>query len=215
VFLEVAVLASLAGAVLSVFLFAWIAQEMKQGDTMRFDLGGRAWVHQFASPRMTFVMETLSFMGSYVLVAALIVSLLIFWKLRWRRGLTWLTVTMAGATVLDLVLKYAFQRPRPSPFFGGALHSWSFPSGHALSSFCFYVVLAGLLMHRVKPLLLRIVIWCSAAALVAAIGLSRIYLGVHYPSDVIAGYLAATVWVTAMVALDRVRSARRVRKSSS
>lgn len=215
VLLEVAVLASLAGAVLSVFLFAWIAEEMKEGDIMRFDLAGRAWVHQFASPRMTLVMETLSFIGSYVLVAAFIVSLIIFWKRRWRRGLTWLTIAMAGAVVLDLVLKFAFHRPRPSPFYGVALHSWSFPSGHALSSFCFYGVLAGLLIHRVKPLPWRIAIWCAAAALVGAIGLSRIYLGVHYPSDVLAGYLAAAVWVTAMVALDRVRSARHIRKALS
>jgi phosphatidylglycerophosphatase B len=215
VFLEVAVLASLAGAVLSVFLFAWIAEEMREGDIMRFDLAGRVWVHQFVSPRMTLVMEALSFIGSYVLVAAFIVSLIIFWKRRWRRGATWLTISMAGALVLDLTLKFAFHRQRPSPFFGVALHSWSFPSGHSLFSFCFYGVLGGLLIHRVKPLLWRIAIWCFAVALVAAIGISRIYLGVHYPSDVLAGYLAAAVWVTAMVALDRVRSARRVRKSAS
>ena len=215
VFLEVAVLASLACALLSGVLFGWIAQEMREGAIMRFDLAGRAWVHQFFSPRMTFVMETLSFIGSWVLAAAFVVSLIIFWKLRWRRGFTWLTISMAGATVLELALKYAFHRPRPTPFYGVALHSWSFPSGHSLFSFCFFGVLAGLLMHRVKPLLWRIVIWCSSAALVAAIGLSRIYLGVHYPSDVLAGYLAAAVWVTAMVGLDRVRSARRVRKSSS
>src|SRR5258708_23691696 len=117
VFLEVAVLASLAGAVLSVFLFAWIAQEMREGDIMRFDLAGRAWVHQFASPRMTLVMETFSFMGSYVLVATFIISLLIFWKRRWRRGLTWLTISVAGAGVLDLGFNHAFYRFGASPFF--------------------------------------------------------------------------------------------------
>jgi undecaprenyl-diphosphatase len=51
----------------------------------------------------------------------------------------------------------------------------------------------------------RVLIWTLAALLVAAIGLSRVYLGVHYPSDVIAGYLAASLWVSTLVALDRVR----------
>jgi len=209
VFLEVAVLVSLAAAVLSGLLFAWIAEEMTEGSTLRFDLAVRGWVHGFASPGMTVTMKIFSFIGSYVLVAAFVIALLIFWKRRWRRGLTWLLVTMGGALVLDLALKYAFHRPRPVPFFGAAPHSWSFPSGHSLFSFCIYGVLAGLFIARVKSWPLKIAIWCAAAALIGMIGLSRIYLGVHYPSDVLAGYLAAAVWVTAMVSLDRMRSARR------
>ncbi len=209
VFLEVAVLVSLAVAVLSGVLFAFVAQEMVEGSTLRFDLAVRDWVHGFASPGMTATMKAFSFIGSYVLVAAFVIALLIFWKRRWRRGLTWLLVTMGGALVLDLALKYAFHRPRPVPFFGTAPHSWSFPSGHSLFSFCIYGVLAGLFIARVKSWPLKIAIWCAAAALIGMIGLSRIYLGVHYPSDVLAGYLAAAVWVTAMVSLDRVRSARR------
>ena len=209
VFLEVAVLVSLAAAVCSGVAFAWVAQEMVEGSTLRFDLAVRGWVHGFASPGMTVTMKAFSFAGSYVLVAAFAIALLIFWKQRWRRGLTWLLVTMGGALVLDLALKYAFHRPRPVPFFGVAPHSWSFPSGHSLFSFCIYGVLAGLLIARVKSWPLKIAIWCAAAALIGMIGLSRIYLGVHYPSDVLAGYLAAAVWVTAMVSLDRVRSARK------
>jgi undecaprenyl-diphosphatase len=118
---------------------------------------------------------------------------------------------MTGSLVLDLALKYIYHRTRPTAYFGMAPHSYSFPSGHALCSFCFYGVLAGLLSARIKSLALRIVIWCSAATLVIAIGLSRIYLGVHYPSDVVAGYLAATVWVGTVIVLDHVH---RVRKGS-
>jgi undecaprenyl-diphosphatase len=87
----------------------------------------------------------------------------------------------------------------------------SFPSGHSLFSFCFYGVLAGLLADRIDSRRWQVLIWTVAAVLVAAIGLSRIYLGVHYPSDVVAGYLTGTLWVSTMVAVDRMRKRRRER----
>jgi undecaprenyl-diphosphatase len=75
-------------------------------------------------------------------------------------------------------------------------------------------VLAGLLSARIKPLPWRIAVWTVAALLIIAIGLSRIYLGVHYPSDVLAGYLAATVWVGTIIVLDHVRKVRRGSKAA-
>src|SRR6185369_17932911 len=93
-------------------------------------------------------------------------------------------------------------------------HTYSFPSGHSLFSFCFYGVLAGLLTRRLKSRVARVLIWICAALLVSAIGLSRIYLGVHYPSDVIAGYLAASLWVSTLVALDHMRT-RKSRKGKA
>jgi undecaprenyl-diphosphatase len=143
------------------------------------------------------------------LTAAVILSVIAFRWLRWRRAMLWMVVTILGALVLDLSLKYAFHRHRPTPFFVSVPRTYSFPSGHSLFSFCFYGVLAGLLTRRLKSRLARVLIWAGAALLVAAIGLSRIYLGVHYPSDVIAGYLAASLWVSTLVALDRVRVRRK------
>jgi len=116
---------------------------------------------------------------------------------------------MAGALVLDISLKYAFHRQRPTPFFVPLPHTYSFPSGHALFSFCFYGVLAGLIADRVKSRAVEVCVWVAAALLIAAIGLSRIYLGVHYPTDVIAGYVAAAVWVSSMIGFDHVRARKR------
>ena len=148
-------------------------------------------------------------LGGTGLAVALLVALAAFLVARWRRAAVWLIITMAGALVLDVGLKYGFHRPRPAPFYGPLPHSYSFPSGHAVFSFCFYAVLAGLVNDRVRSLALRIVIWIVAALLILAIGFSRIYLGVHYASDVIAGYLAAALWVSAMIFLDRLRIHRR------
>ena len=206
---EAAILASLGAAMLALFLFAWLGNEMVQGDTQHFDQAVREWVHSYASPAMTRVMNVFSLLGYNILIVELLIALAVFAKLRWRRAALWLTVAMAGSLVLDLTLKYIYQRTRPTAYFGMAPHSYSFPSGHAMCSFCFYGVLAGLLSARTKPLAWRLLIWFTAAALVMAIGLSRIYLGVHYPSDVVAGYLAATVWVGTIIVLDHIRKVRR------
>lgn len=207
--MEAAVLLSLAVAVLALFLFGRLASEMREGDTERFDLAVRSWVHQFASPGVTRAMTAISLLGYEILIVVLVLALAVFLFLGWRHAAGWLAVSMAGALALDLALKYAFHRPRPQPFFGAAPPSYSFPSGHALCSFCFYVVLAGLIAARTRSLALRIAVGIAAAVLVIAIGLSRIYLGMHYPSDVVAGYLAAAVWVATLLVLDRWRVSRR------
>jgi undecaprenyl-diphosphatase len=199
---------SLGIAVLSLFLFAWIAQNISHDQTASFDLSVRTRIHQHASPALTRAMIVTSFLGGDGLIIAAVIGFVAFLYFRWRRAALWLGVTITGALVLDQTLKYAFHRVRPAPFFVALPHTYSFPSGHALFSFCFYGVLAGLLMGRIRSRVVRLLIWLSAAILVAAIGLSRIYLGVHYPSDVIAGYLAATLWVSTLLALDHMRTRR-------
>lgn len=209
IILETVTLASLGVAVLSLFLFAWIADGVSHDRTAGFDLAVRTQIHAYASPGLTKVMIAISFLGGDGLTVAVILSVIAFLCFRWRRATLWLVVTILGAVVLDLTLKYAFHRPRPTPFFAALPHTYSFPSGHSLFSFCFYGVLAGLLAGRIRSRRGRVLVWTLAALLVGAIGLSRIYLGVHYPSDVIAGYLAAALWVSTLVALDRVRIQRK------
>lgn len=200
---------SLLLAVGGLFLFAWIAEAVTEEHTMRFDLAVRSWVHQYSSPALTRAAVFASLVGADILAAAFVSSLLVFAFLHWRRAALWLSLTMAGALVLDLALKYAFRRPRPMPFFGPLPHTYSFPSGHALFSFCFYGALAGLLADRIQSLTMRVCIWAIAVAVIAGIGLSRIYLGVHYPTDVLGGYLAAAVWVSSMIAFDHARARRK------
>jgi undecaprenyl-diphosphatase len=206
-------LISLAAAVLSLFLFAWLAREMRDNDVARFDSTVRAWVHGFASPGLTQIMTIISLFGYNILIVGVIAALVVFLRMRWRRAAAFMAVTMIGAGILDASLKQAFHRVRPPVFFGIAPTNYSFPSGHALASFCFYSVLAGLIAHRVKSMRLRVGVGVLAGLLIAAIGLSRIYLGVHYPSDVIAGYLAAAMWVSAVLSLDSYRVRRRARRT--
>lgn len=207
-------LLSLAAAVLGLVLFGWIAESVTHNQTLRFDMAVRGRVHALASPRLTTAMVALSFLGREGIIAGCVVSLIVFWRKRWKRAATWLLITMLGGLVLETVLKLAFHRPRPAPFFGPLPYTYSFPSGHAISSFCFYGIMAGLLTARLRSRDWRILLWMLAAALVASIGISRVYLGVHYPSDVLAGYLAAAVWVSAMLVLDRVWARRRIQSGT-
>lgn len=202
---------SLAVAALSLFLFSWIANNVAHDRTATFDANLRWQIHGFASPLLTKTMIWISFLGSGGLAILAVIALVAFLRLRWRRAALWLGITMLGALVLEGTLKYAFDRPRPPSFFVAPLYTPSFPSGHSLVSFCFYFVMAGLLADRVRSSLLRVLVWVVAALLIFAIGLSRIYLGVHYPSDVIAGYLAATLWVSTMISVDRLRTSRKSR----
>jgi undecaprenyl-diphosphatase len=205
------ILGSLVAAMLALLLFSWLADEVFEGDARRLDDFVRAWVHQFASPTLTSVMTVISHLGSGALALVFVIAFIVFLRVHWRRAAMWLLLSMAGGLVLELTLKHAYHRARPSPFFGAVPHTYSFPSGHSLLSFCIYGVLAGLLSARIRSAAWRALVWIVAAVLVLAIGLSRIYLGVHYPSDVIAGYLAGAVWISGLIAADRVHKRHRLR----
>jgi undecaprenyl-diphosphatase len=209
--METVTLISLVAAIGSLVLFAWIAGSLSHAWVRNFDFTIRNKVHEYATPTLTKWMIWISFVGGDGLTAAAILSVILFFAFRWKRAAVWMLVNLAGTLILDLTLKYSFARLRPTPFFVPLPRTPSFPSGHALFSFCFYGVLAGLIADRIESRRWQVLIWTIAALLVGAIGLSRIYLGVHYPSDVVAGYLTGTLWVSTMVALDRMRKRRQAR----
>jgi membrane-associated phospholipid phosphatase len=213
----VLLLGALLIAAIALFVFGWLAEEMLEGDTQQFDAFVRTAVHQFATPSLTRLMQVFSFLGSVAAVTAmslLVVCVSLYF--RHSRTAALLAITMLGVAALNVALKHAFHRPRPVAFFGATPNSYSFPSGHALGSLCFYGILAAILAGRVRGRGAKFCVWITAALLVGMIGLSRIYLGVHYPSDVIAGYCAATVWVGAVGFLDRtLRSGERKKQEGS
>jgi undecaprenyl-diphosphatase len=199
-------LIGLASAISLLILFAWLSEEVFEGDLQRFDLRIRAFVHSFSNSPLTRVMQTLSFLGSLGFLSGLfLIVIAIFLARKLRRPAIWFTVAAAGSVILDSILKLVFHRARPAAFFGTAPASYSFPSGHAMGSVCFYGVLAGLLSAQVHSPGARILIWVTSGVMIAGIGLSRIYLGVHYPTDVIAGYLAGGIWVNTLLIASRAR----------
>jgi len=197
----------MACAVVSLVLFAWLAEQVFAGGTANFDDIIRVYVHQFASESLTRMMLFISFLGSTIFLTSVSVLIaLLFIRLRRYRSAVLFSATMLGSSFLNYVLKIVFARTRPIPYFDLPLpESFSFPSGHALCSACFYGVLAWLFATRTESRTLRIVVWIAAGAMIFLVGLSRVYLGVHYPSDVIAGYLTAFVWTLAVILVDATR----------
>jgi undecaprenyl-diphosphatase len=195
-----ALAAGFAAALLSLVLFGWIANQVARGRTLRFDDSVRAAVHAWASPAMTAAMRTITQFGSVPFVVA--AGGLILWQLAaaGRKRAAWLLlIATLGAEALDQVLKLVFHRARPEAFFGYPEPvTYSFPSGHAITSASFYGVLAAITAVRLRRPIAKAAVWALAAFAALAIGISRIYLGVHYPSDVAAGYAAAVIWVGAV-----------------
>jgi undecaprenyl-diphosphatase len=187
-------------AVVFLVLFAMLAEEMLEGDTRQFDDTVRLFVRAHSSTELTAVMRFLSVIGSPLVVAlTAIATSIALWIVGHPRRAILIAVTTGGGSLLMWVLKIGFRRSRPVPFFDTRLPaSYSFPSGHAMLSFCLCLTAAALFSVNQRSRLARVAIWVFWVGLSGAIGYSRIYLGVHYPSDVLAGYLGALVWSLAV-----------------
>ena len=179
----------MALAVITVLFFSWMAEEVFEGESKNIDAAIREFVHGFASGWLTTTMQFFAFLGSTLfLTSASILMVVIFLFRKQRRSAILLACVMAGAVVLNYVLKITFSRTRPVPYFDTPLpESFSFPSGHALYAVCFYGTIAWLVPSRLRRKSFRIAIWAAAVLTAFLVGMSRIYLGVHYPTDVVAG----------------------------
>jgi undecaprenyl-diphosphatase len=191
---------------LALILFVWLAREVTRGDAMRLDTPIREAVHARSSPPLTAMMRGVSLIGSEIVLVPL--GVILVWRLvaaKRRRAAVVFGVAALGAEALDQIMKLLFDRPRPQPFFGLASPiTHSFPSGHAMVSCCFFGVLAMILAAREPSRLKRAAIFAIAVILVALMGFSRVYLGFHYPTDVLAGYAAAVVWLAVVRAASLV-----------
>lgn len=186
--------------VTAVWLFVWMADEVLEGSTQRMDESVLTWVASHRTVTLDRIALQVTALGNTATLVVLVLAVSVFlWLTRHRLSVYLLMVAVAGGAVLNWVLKDFFDRPRPSIVeWGTEVLSQSFPSGHSMSAVIAYGSVA-YLGGRLEPSpRLRWTTWTLAGLLILAIGLSRIYLGVHYPSDVLAGYVAGLAW-TAMV----------------
>ncbi len=156
----------------------------------------------YANPALDRIMVVITYIGSgyaYAVLGPLCLVGLLVWR-RWREGFS-LTICLAGAVVLNFLLKHLFERTRPDVFRVVSESGYSFPSGHAMVSLCFYGMIAYILGRKLPTAAGRTVLYGLTVAMIMAVGLSRIYLGVHYPSDVLGGYIAGATWLAFCVAL--------------
>jgi len=186
----------LATSAFVVWAFAELADEVVEGESRRFDRNALLWIHAHSPGWLEGPMRLVTALGYYQVVLPLLAAgVLAFYLKGWRLSATLLVVSTAGGSLLTAVLKAVFGRARPDLFDTGyAASFYSFPSGHATVAVGFYGALTLILAYRLSGLARWAVAACGVS-LVLLIGFSRLYLGVHYPTDVLAGFLAAPLWV--------------------
>lgn len=199
-FLPLLVLVLVAGGT---WLFAELAEEVMEGDTNQVDemvllalrnpqdrsdpLGPR-WVEEMARD-----FTALGGVGVLMILTLAVCGFLVLD--RKNHAALLVLVAVGGALALSSLLKYGFQRPRPDLVpHGSYVYTSSFPSGHSMMAAATYLTL-GALLARVQPRRrLKAYLLGSALLLTVVVGFSRVYLGVHWPTDVLAGWTAGGVW---------------------
>jgi membrane-associated phospholipid phosphatase len=187
------------GVLLPLWGFAALATELREGDAFFFDVPILAWLHTLATPRVDAFFQVMSQLGYlwFVVPADVLLLSWLTWRRRYRDGL-FFGLAVLGSLALNIGGKAFFARTRPDLWLSIAPeHTYSFPSGHAMGSATLAVAAALLAWHTRW----RWPVAVAGALFVLLVGTSRVYLGVHFPSDILAGWAAATAWVVAMYQL--------------
>ncbi len=216
--LEITVLFTLLCLVAGSWIFIEIADEVREADKLQFDtilldyIRATSAAGEIKGPDWlpTSMEEITSLGGITIICVAATITITFFLVLgRYKTTLVMLCSSFGGIA-LSFALKYLFARPRPDE----SLHmvmteTFSFPSGHAMSSAVVYLSLAGLLAKIQRQRKVKIFTLAVALLLVFLIGISRIYLGVHYPTDVLGGWSVGLAWASFWLLIDKFLAAEK------
>lgn len=190
-------------SLVSFIAFACVAAFVVSEKVFWFDTSIIELVRAFEEPAITDVAKGFTYIGSKgpIIVICLAVSVVLFFVLRLRRELLLFLAVGLGSEILNLLLKNLFRRIRPDINRLVEVTGYSFPSGHSMAAFSLYGILTYLMWKHLSTAVRRITVLTLFSIMILFIGLSRIYLGVHYPSDVIGGYLASCSWLMLSIGL--------------
>jgi membrane-associated phospholipid phosphatase len=177
-------------------IVAWLCTEVWEKEAFSFDRSCLLWIHQFATPQLDRLMLLITALGDPPTVITIFISTIAWLGMKRRStdGIRF-AVICVGGLLINQVMKSFFAKPRPELWTRLiSEHSFSFPSGHAVGSMVVYGFIA-YIFARELPIYKKY-IYAVASILIFAIGFSRLYLGVHYPTDIIAGYGVGLFWLT-------------------
>lgn len=206
---------AIAGAIaviVLVVLFLLIGHAIPTHDALtRGDAAVNAWIESHNTEPGETIFTWVSYIGAPVLAVTVLIALIALARQRdWLRAWAVALVT-GGGLLLSTILKLIFHRARPLTAAEFMTHpSYSFPSGHAMNSMITYGFLALLLLDRVHASGKRVAIVLAAVIVIGAIGFSRVYLGVHFVTDVVGGWLAGAAWLIVAIGGYRFAQQRRL-----
>jgi undecaprenyl-diphosphatase len=183
-------------AIIATMAFAELAEHVLAGGTQAFDVAILQWLHEHQSPLLTSVMVEMTYLGTGTVVITVVgVAALFLWHTEHKHSARLLLAATIGNILLNGALKLVYHRPRPSLFaWQTTAVSSSFPSGHAMSATVVYGTVAYLLLRLQKHTWAKLLTLGGAIILILLICLTRLYLGVHYPSDVLGGIVVGLAW---------------------
>lgn len=206
--LGIFLIAGIVVAVIGTWLFAELAEHVMAGGTQAFDEAALRWVSAHHSRVLDDAMLEITALGTGSVVMMIVcISGLFLTLTRHKYSALLLIVATVGGMLLDTMLKLQFDRPRPHIFTWGTQATMSsFPSGHAMSATIVYSTVAYLAARLQKRRWARWLTFLFAAAIILLISVSRIYLGVHYPSDVLGGAIVGLSWAAfCMATLEAIQ----------
>jgi undecaprenyl-diphosphatase len=206
----------------SAWLFLFIAHEVADGDHLPVETALMRAMHQYDpvsvhdSTRLREVARDITGLGSMVVLTTLTVLVMGFLILCRRfSAALFLLVATVGSQVLNATLKVVFGRERPDPSVRWIdIDSLSFPSGHATSSAVVFLTIAILLSRILDKRSQQAYVMAAAVGLSLLVGLSRVYLGVHYPTDVLAGWMLGVAWAEICWFAARALGARKFKRQT-
>lgn len=186
---------------ISLFGFSFMALLVNKNSLVQFDRVIISFIQGLESSALTSIMKIFTFIGStiFILVLTCVVLYLLYKVFNHRAELILFITAIIGANILFLALKLFFRRARPDLHRLIEISGYSFPSGHATIAMTVYGMITFLFWRHIPTKLGRTLLIILSTIMILLIGISRIYLGVHYPSDVIAGYFTGVFWISSLI----------------
>jgi len=187
-------------------LFIYLTHNVLEKEVFYYDKTISSYIYTFRTPLLTTIMYAITLITSIPqgIILSLIIIIILYKKHK-KESLIFLLALIISC-IFNYLMKITFKLPRPDIDPLQKLNDFTYPSGHAMNNLILYGLLAFYAFHFTKNKSFSIVVGFIAAFWVGLIGLSRIYLGVHYPSDVLGGYLAGFWWLITVLLIDKTIS---------
>ena len=196
-FLAIILIVGLGIASIFIWLFLELAEEVFENELRRFDNSVIASFNAIKTPTLDAIYTLITELGSVWFLTSLsvLMILLLWFKAKDKWGTLFFVIAIGGNGALTWLLKQVYHRGRPSINQAIDAIGFSFPSGHSMGSVVFYGFLIYLIVRSDHRRVFKTVSSITLVTFIVLIGTSRIYLGAHFPSDVVAGFLAGTIWL--------------------